>query len=99
MADDENTLRVLGRCHDHMHVERREGGKVKLGIVKNHEEGKPIPAGVEYIDGVRQHEDDPSLYDVTSSVRVPGPARVNSPKYREGYDRIFGKKPAEKFLN
>lgn len=90
MADDdtENTVRLQGRCAEgHMHAERREGDRVENCILVPGGEGKPIPAGGEYVE-LAARDGEPGVYDVTLSHK--GPARVSTPAYREGYERIFG---------
>jgi hypothetical protein len=56
-------------------------------------DGDPIPEGAEIIRA--GPEDDDGWRDVTTiyGEQRTGPAQVASPQYREGYDRIFGKKP------
>ena len=68
---------------------RRHDGAVEFGTFMETKEGQPIPEGAELIRV--GPEDDDGWRDVTT-VYKSGPAQVATPAYREGYDRVFGKK-------
>jgi len=72
---------------------RRQDGKLSVGTFVEVKEGQPIPEGYELIRVGAEGED--GWRDVTSIYggERSGPAQVATPAYREGYDRIFGKKP------
>jgi hypothetical protein len=53
------------------------------------QDGKPIPEGVEL---VHLGPADCEGWRNVEMTFMRGPAQVASPAYREGYDRIFGKK-------
>lgn len=87
-------------------VERRRGDRVERGVLGPLQEGKPIPDGAELVR--LRPGDDEEWYDVESlywredelqyapapEPVLSGPPQVATPAYRDGYDRIFGKKPA-----
>ncbi len=65
--------------------------KLAVGALVEVPEGSPIPENahvVEQEDGVLKVG--PSVAELKAS---HGPAQVATPAYREGHDRIFGKKP------
>ena len=71
---------------------RQRGEEISVGTFVEIKEGQPIPEGAELVRLDPESEDGwrnvTSLYARESS----GPAQVATPEYREGYDRIFGKK-------
>lgn len=71
---------------------RRSGNGVSFGTFAVMKEGQPIPEGAELVHVGAS--DDEGWRDVTTiySHERSGPAQVATPEYREGYDRIFGKK-------
>jgi len=73
---------------------RRNAEEVSFGTFREVKEGQPIPEGAELIQASEADSD--GWRDVTSiySNVKSGPAQVATPKYRAGYDRIFGKKPS-----
>jgi hypothetical protein len=76
---------------------RRRGENTEIGITADVKDGRPIAQDVELLkisdrDGDGWHDVE-TIYqheERTSS----GPAQVATLAYREGYDRIFGKRPA-----
>lgn len=67
--------------------------------------GMPLREGVSAPPGsqiIYCHKVEPGLHEVDDVVDVPGrapalldgPAQVATPAYREGYDRVFGKRDA-----
>lgn len=81
-------------------VARRRGDDITIGTFAEFKEGKPIAEGSEIMHvGAPDDEgwcDVDSLYRHGGEARATsdGPPQVATPAYREGYDRIFGKKPA-----
>lgn len=73
---------------------RRRDGETRDVLVTAAGDGVPIQPGSELATFEQQgqcDEDGTRWHTITSSYRH-GPAQVATPKYREGYDRIFGKK-------
>lgn len=68
---------------------RRNDEEVSYGTFREAKEGQSIPQGAEFIHAGEADAD--GWRDVTS-IYKNGPAQVATPQYREGYDRIFGKK-------
>lgn len=79
---------------DRLAVLRKRGERVEAAVLAKAEEGKPIHG-----DLVRlSPRDEPLLFDVETVHEAPrrdagGPAKVTSPSYRDGWDRVFAKKP------
>lgn len=72
-------------------VARRRGNVVEYGTMKDPEYGRPMAPNSELIRVGARDED--GWHDVTVLYsNRSGPAQVATPQYREGYDRIFGKK-------
>jgi hypothetical protein len=69
-------------------VRRNEDGEEPV-IVHRAVDGAPLPPDVEILNVNGECRD--GWHTVTSLGRT-GPAQVATPAYREGYDRIFGKK-------
>jgi len=71
---------------------RRCGEGVSFGTFTEMKEGQPIPEGSELVR-VGASDDD-GWYDVTPIYKHEsnGPPQVATPAYRDGHDRIFGKK-------
>lgn len=74
-------------------VIRRESGDLEAGVLVTPEKKRTLNPGDEYIVS----EDAPGEWcDAETVYRCPresgGPPQVATPAYREGYDRIFGKK-------
>ncbi len=70
-------------------VSHRHNGETRTLMAHPASDGKPIPPGGEVM-----HIDpscDDGWHNVTFHHRN-GPAQVATPAYRDGYDRIFGKK-------
>lgn len=74
-------------------VRRRKGDEETFGVLAPLEDGRPLPEGAEIVK-VALRRDGDDWHDVEVLYRnASGPAQVATPAYREGYDRIFGKKP------
>ena len=59
----------------------------QIGLARRAKEGEPIYDGALLVEP-RQNE--PGVFNVLGTHKTPGPARVATPEYREGWDRIFG---------
>ena len=70
---------------------RRRGEHLEVGLISRVVEGRPIREGAELVHIEGPERD--GWYSAETLYRHPGggPARVATPAYREGYDRIFGK--------
>lgn len=68
---------------------RQPNGETQIGTAFEVQDGKPIPEGAELLQvDYRPSEE----WHDAETVYRNGPAQVATPAYREGYDRIFGKK-------
>ena len=79
-----------------VHVLRAREEKVEVGELRALEEGRPI---VGEVVTLAPRKDNPRVWDVKDSFRAPGsagkgPAKVATEAYRDGWDEVFGKKPA-----
>jgi hypothetical protein len=87
-----------------VHVLRAREETLEAGELRALEEGKPITGEIVTLS---PRKDNPRVCDVKDSYRPPslsaathkalahkGPAKVATEAYREGWDEIFGKKPA-----
>jgi hypothetical protein len=68
---------------------KRQDGSVQFGTFDEMREGQPIPKGAELVQ-VDYHPE--NEWHNSETLYRNGPAQVATPAYREGYDRIFGKK-------
>jgi hypothetical protein len=61
----------------------------RIGVMKPMEDGKPIGEDAVLLE----QREGTGLYNVVGSVSdlKKGPSKVNSPAFRSGWDRIFGK--------
>lgn len=69
-------------------IRHTEDHQIEAGVIRQVKDGESLPEDsfhVEQIEGNR--------YKYTK-VERPGPARVTTPAYRDGWDRIFGGKQA-----
>lgn len=67
--------------------------ETRIGVLQKMRPGEPLPDHahlVSPIEGTPMYEIGESVADLKRGGK--GPAKVNSKAYREGYDRIFGKK-------
>ena len=88
---------MFGKDEHGTHILRRrsEDAPIEAGILRPLKSGKPIDGEVVSLS---PRSDVPLLFDVKSELPDPlrstsdGPAQVATPKYREGYDRIWGKR-------
>lgn len=80
-----------------VHVLRAREERLEAGELRPLVSGRPI---VGEVVSLKPREDNPRICDVASSYTPPTPARkgpgqIASPAYRQGWDEIFGKAPAE----
>jgi hypothetical protein len=68
---------------------RRQDGRVEVGTFHEMREGQPMPDGAELVQ--IDYRPNSEWHD-SKTLYKNGPSQVATPKYREGYDRIFGKK-------
>lgn len=73
---------------------RRSDGRTRNVLVTAAQDGVPVQPGSELatFDQQRKCDEDGTRWHTITSSYKQGPAQVATPKYREGYDRIFGKK-------
>lgn len=73
---------------------RRRGEEIETGVVRTMKDGQPITEGAELVQVKTNKGCDMNCggWHEAKSVYKNGPAQVATPKYRDGYDRIFGKK-------
>lgn len=65
--------------------------EIQAGMMTPVREGEPLNGRkVFYLEGREQDGD----FDVTEITPGTGPAKVNSEKFKTGWDRIFGAKPS-----
>lgn len=78
-------------------IRHREDHSISIINYSTVEEGKPLREGAEVMEVSR---DGSNVARVLSSFKIEkGPIKVNSNKYREGWDAIFAKKELNKQLN
>jgi hypothetical protein len=63
--------------------------EMMVGVSRIVEDGKPIPEGGTLLNLTAL--DDQGTYSVETMYESKGPAKVNSPRYKQGWDAIFGK--------
>ncbi len=94
MSDEDKKERVslLHECEAHVIVKGEDGVPREYKPA----EGKPVPPGqpLVFFDRVEGKPDQLEMRTVSI-----GPAKVSSPKYRKGWDSIFGKKKPKKAVN
>jgi len=72
-------------------VRRSPDGEITQATCSPAKEGAPIPPGAEFAIA-DEATCDCGTWRKLTSVYKAGPAQVATPAYREGHDRIFGKK-------
>lgn len=70
-------------------VERETDGVTDHCLIYNPKDGEPLPEGAELICVEKPDADG---WQASTTLYRNGPAQVATPAYRDGYDRIFGKK-------
>jgi hypothetical protein len=75
----------------HPFVRHRADHRVQAGIMRPVKDGEPLPEGAIFLE----RRGDSDLYDVkevfpSSEEKTGGPAKVNSPAFRDGWSRVFG---------
>lgn len=76
-------------------VERRNGGRRSVATLTPLVHGRPIPEGSELVrvtPGEDEWHDVETIYRHDPRAELSGPPQVATPAYKDGYDRIFGKK-------
>lgn len=68
---------------------RQANGEVQVGTMSELQDGHPIPEGAELIQVNYRPSNE---WHDAETIYKHGPSQVATPAYREGYDRIFGKK-------
>lgn len=77
-------------------VERRIGGQVRTGTLGLVRDGQVLQEGTELVrlsPGDDEWHDCETIYRHEPAPGLSGPPQVATSAYREGHDRIFGKKP------
>jgi hypothetical protein len=74
----------------HLGLRRTPDGTVTRVTCSPSEDGVPLAPGAEVVDVETAAED--GWHKLTSLYKMTGPAQVATTAYREGHDRIFGKK-------
>ena len=99
---------VCGKDERGLHILRRrsEDGPIEAALAQPLAEGRPITGEV---ISMRQREDLPFLFDVTTELDASGkpaatdgstrPAKVATNSYRKGWDAIWGRRGARGPLN
>lgn len=94
MSDEEKKERVslLHECKEHIIVRGEDGVPREYRPA----EGKAIPPGqpLVFFDPVEGKPDQLEMRTVNV-----GPSKVSSPKYRKGWDSVFGRKKPKKEVN
>ena len=80
--------KVRFESDDHATIKRQDGS-VQIGTFHEMRDGQPLPEGAELVQ-VDYHPGDE--WHNSETLYKQGPAQVATPAYREGYERIFGKK-------
>jgi hypothetical protein len=78
---------------DRLCISHHDGHNNDVGVITKIEPGKPIPDHarmVSPIEGTPFYELGESIAEMKSGSK--GPAKVSSKAYRNGYDKIFGKR-------
>ena len=97
MCNKKDQIRVLGPPDDDglVPVVRNKDGELRPALLEQHEEGKPIHTEIVHLE----ETDCPITYDVKTlfdpadyQESDSGPAMVNSPAFKAGWDRVFGGK-------
>ncbi len=95
MKDRMRAIRRLGP--DSVLVERQRNGERSTGVLAPLRDGQTLAEGTELVTVDTSGESEDGWRDASTIYTVratsDGPAQVATPAYREGYDRIFGKKP------
>jgi hypothetical protein len=86
-------VRVLAELPDaHKVIARERDGEVHIGGLCPHvEEGKPLRPDAEYVHLEKRAD---GAYDCETLFGGDGPGQVATESYRDGWDAIWGKKPA-----
>lgn len=81
---------------DRLCVEHKEGHELRAGVMHMAKEGEPMPDDavvIKPMEGTPFYEVGESVADLKAGAAgAKGPAKVNSAAFRDGYDRIFGKR-------
>ena len=74
-----------------LHVLRKKGEELSAGVLEPLQHGKPVRGDILKL---KPREDAPFLADVVEEVAIGGgitkPAKVSTPKYKKGWDAIWG---------
>lgn len=104
----EDVAIVCGKDERGLHILRRrsEDGPIEAALAQPLAEGRPITGEV---ISMRQREDLPFLFDVTTELDAAGkpaatdgstrPAKVATKSYRKGWDAIWGRRGTRGPLN
>lgn len=78
-------------------VRHTKDHKFQAGLLYPLEHGRPVPLGAELMQLTPRKE---GGYSVEShGLLGKGPAKVSSPKYRQGWGKVFGSKQNKALLN
>lgn len=88
-ADETERVRVLHHCGTHKVIQDSKGKVRSLAPIV---QGEPIPENTDIVQ-FTEVEGSPDYEDMTTVHRGSGPAKVNSRKYKSGWDNIFGSGP------
>ena len=83
---DSRRVRVLHHCEKNALLATEDGS---ILVAEPMSEGTPLEPGTEIVD----IEDcgEPGFANIRTICKVPGPAKVNSPQFKAGWDTIFSK--------
>lgn len=101
-AASEDVVLVYGRSEDGTQygVVRKQGDEVRVGTMRELQEGKPIHGEVVRL---KPREESAALFDVEvqhdMSPTLGRPPKVTTAQYRKGWDSIWAKKQPDRTLN
>ena len=94
MSNEKDELQVGPSCAPgERFAYRRRDGEIEVGVVRETKDGRPLPEGAELVQMKLENgcDGDCGGWHEATTVYRNGPAQVATLKYRDGYDRVFGK--------
>lgn len=93
-AAKEDVVLIHGKTDDGaLKILRKQGEQLSAGELRPLEEGKPVQGNVLTLKPRPQM---PLVCDVEDEIEIPragkGPAKVATKKYRDGWDKLWGKR-------
>lgn len=90
--DEVERVHVLHHCDQHIVVGHKDG---RASVLPTLTEGKPIPPDAELVT-FEEIPDSPHERNMRRHRLGSGPSRAATPKYRAGWDSVFGQRKQEK---